>query len=41
MALDRRLAAEGDCTFWYKQEYSDGGFNWQSHVISFKFTSCE
>jgi hypothetical protein len=30
-----------DCTFWYTQEYSDGGFNWQSHVVSFKFTSCQ
>ena len=30
-----------DCTFWYTQEYSDGGFNWQSHVVSFKFSSCQ
>jgi hypothetical protein len=30
-----------DCTFWYTQEYSDGGFNWQSHAVSFKFTSCQ
>lgn len=30
-----------DCTFWYTQEYSDGGYNWQSHVVSFKFTSCQ
>ncbi|MFI5114700.1 MAG: hypothetical protein ACHP7J_06100 [Terriglobales bacterium] len=29
-----------DCTFWYTQEYTDGGYNWQSHVVSFKFTSC-
>jgi hypothetical protein len=30
-----------DCTLWYTQEYSDGGYNWQSHVVSFKFTSCQ
>lgn len=30
-----------DCTFWYTQEYSDGGFNWQSHVVSLKFNSCQ
>jgi hypothetical protein len=30
-----------DCTMWYTQEYSDGGFNWQSHVVSFKFNSCQ
>jgi hypothetical protein len=30
-----------DCTMWYTQEYSDGGYNWQSHVVSFKFTACE
>jgi hypothetical protein len=30
-----------DCTFWYTQEYSDGGYNWQSHVASFKFSTCE
>ena len=29
-----------DCTLWYTQEYSDGGFNWQSHFTSFKFKSC-
>lgn len=29
-----------DCTFWYTQEYSDGGYNWQSHVVSFKFNAC-
>lgn len=29
-----------DCTFWYTQEYTDGGFNWQSHVTQFKFTAC-
>ncbi|MGA2002888.1 MAG: hypothetical protein ABSG70_05885 [Terriglobales bacterium] len=30
-----------DCTFWYTQEYSDGGYNWQSHVVQFKFTTCK
>ncbi|MGD0215005.1 MAG: hypothetical protein ABSB87_17395 [Terriglobales bacterium] len=30
-----------DCTLWYTQEYSDGGYNWQSHVVSFKFNSCQ
>jgi len=30
-----------DCTMWYTQEYSDGGFNWQSHVVSFKFNGCQ
>jgi len=29
-----------DCTMWYSQEYSDGGYNWQSHVVSFKFNNC-
>lgn len=29
-----------DCTMWYTQEYSDGGYNWQSHVVSLKFNSC-
>lgn len=29
-----------DCTFWYIQEYSDGGANWQSHATSFKFKGC-
>ena len=29
-----------DCTMWYTQEYSDGGFNWQSHIVSFKFDRC-
>jgi len=31
-----------DCTFWYAQEYSpaNGGFNWATHLFSFKFTSC-
>jgi hypothetical protein len=30
-----------DCTLWYSQEYSDGGYNWQSHVASFKFATCQ
>ena len=30
-----------DCTMWYTQEYSDGGSNWQSHVVSFKFNACQ
>ncbi len=30
-----------DCTFWYTQEYSNGGYNWQSHVVSFKFNACQ
>ena len=30
-----------DCTFWYTQEYSHGGYNWQSHVFSFKFNTCQ
>jgi hypothetical protein len=30
-----------DCTMWYTQEYSDGGSNWQSHVVSFKFNGCQ
>jgi len=30
-----------DCTMWYTQEYSDGGYNWRSHVVSFKFNSCQ
>ena len=30
-----------DCTMWYSQEYSDGGYNWQSHVVSFKFNGCQ
>lgn len=29
-----------DCTFWYTQEYTDGGYNWQSHAVSFKFSGC-
>jgi len=30
-----------DCTMWYTQEYSDGGYNWQSHVVSLKFNTCQ
>ncbi len=32
-----------DCTMWYTQEYvrSDGGEDWQAHVVSFKFDSCQ
>jgi hypothetical protein len=30
-----------DCSFWYVQEYGkNGGTNWQSHVVAFKFDSC-
>jgi hypothetical protein len=31
-----------DCTFWYTQEYlkTTGSFNWNTHVISFKFNGC-
>jgi len=30
-----------DCTFWYAQEYyKANGENWISHVVSFKFNSC-
>jgi hypothetical protein len=32
---------DDDCTFWYTQEYSDGGFNWQSHVVTLKFNTCD
>jgi len=31
-----------DCTFWYSQEYFKiNGLDWVSHVVSFKFTSCQ
>lgn len=31
-----------DCTFWYSQEYGKNpGENWQSHIVSFKFNSCQ
>jgi hypothetical protein len=31
-----------DCTFWYAQEYykTTGSFNWNTHLASFKFTTC-
>jgi len=31
-----------DCTFWYTNEYltTDGSFNWNTRIGSFKFTSC-
>jgi hypothetical protein len=31
-----------DCTFWYAQEYlkTTGSFNWNTHLNSFKFTTC-
>jgi hypothetical protein len=31
-----------DCTFWYTQEYykTTGSFNWNTHLASFKFTTC-
>ncbi|HEX8880171.1 MAG TPA: Ig-like domain repeat protein [Candidatus Acidoferrum sp.] len=31
-----------DCTFWYTNEYltSNGSFNWNTRIGSFKFTSC-
>jgi hypothetical protein len=31
-----------DCTFWYAQEYipSNGSFNWDTQLASFKFTAC-
>ena len=31
-----------DCTFWYIGEYlvSDGVFNWQTRIASFKFSGC-
>jgi len=30
-----------DCTMWYTQQYSDGGSNWQSHIVSFRFNNCQ
>ncbi len=32
-----------DCTFWYTNEYlqSNGSFNWSTHIVSFKFPSCQ
>lgn len=33
---------EDDCTFWYTHEYkiSDGGWNWDTRIASFKFPDC-
>ncbi len=31
---------DDDCTLWYVQEVTDGGYDWQSHATSFKFTGC-
>jgi len=32
-----------DCTFWYTTEYykTSGSFNWNTHMASFKFTTCQ
>ncbi len=32
-----------DCTFWYAQEYipSNGSFNWNTRLASFKFNACQ
>lgn len=32
-----------DCTFWYANEYlpSNGSFNWNTRLASFKFTGCQ
>jgi len=31
-----------DCTFWYTQEYGKtNGTNWYTHMVSFKFKSCQ
>jgi hypothetical protein len=29
-----------DCTFWYTQEYSTGGWNWATNISAFKFPAC-
>ncbi len=29
-----------DCTFWYTQEYSNGGWDWRTRIGSFKFPNC-
>ena len=29
-----------DCTFWYTQEYTTGGWNWATRIGAFKFGSC-
>src|SRR5438105_1380517 len=38
MAID----PSDDCTFWYTNEYlsSNGGFNWQTRIASFKLPGC-
>ncbi|TLN27290.1 hypothetical protein FDZ74_01440, partial [bacterium] len=28
------------CTFWYTQEYSGGGWNWRTRILSFRYPSC-
>ena len=32
-----------DCTFWYTNEYqkTDGSFNWNTYINSFKVTTCQ
>ncbi len=29
-----------DCTFWYTQEYTSGGWNWLTRIGAFKFPAC-
>ena len=29
-----------DCTFWYTNEYSTGGWNWRTRIGAFKFPGC-
>ena len=29
-----------DCTFWYTQEYSTGGWDWATRIGAFKFGAC-
>jgi hypothetical protein len=37
-----RIDPADDCTFWYTNQYqsSNGSFNWNTHIASFKFSSC-
>ena len=28
------------CTFWYTQQYSEGGWNWATRIVSFKMPAC-
>jgi hypothetical protein len=36
------LDPSDDCTFWYTQEYGkSNGTNWATHMVSFKFTTCQ